>query len=439
MAWGERKTGLFLAILCSLSYAGSYLGRLNYSAALPEMVSEHILTKTCGGLIATVYFASYGAGQLINGLLADRGSPKVQVSVGMAGSAACNLLMYGVRFPPAMLVLWGLNGCAQSLIWAPAFLMVSRGIRGEYRAKALLLLNTAPSAGTIASYLFSGAILHFMDWRALFLGASLALAALLAVWLRGCGAVERQLSGHQASIDGQGFGGSAPRPPAEGRRMGISLLISSGAVLLIPPSMITGMLKDGITSWLPTYLAEEFSMSAGMAMIASVLLPLLHMAGAAAGYWLIRLLQNTAACAALLFFCTAGCAALLSLAGALSPAISILLFALITAMMMAVSILFTSEAPSQFAGFGIAASVSGFFNGCGYAGAAISMYGVASIADSSGWGVVRIIWTAAALLAAVCAMAAVPLWKRAFPSDCLREDRGQPACPCGPRERGRGD
>ena len=83
----EKKTAVFLAALCFASYAVSYIGRMNYSAALPGMLAEGALSKKQGGVIAAAYFASYGAGQLLNGFLADRGNPKIQVSAGLAGSA----------------------------------------------------------------------------------------------------------------------------------------------------------------------------------------------------------------------------------------------------------------------------------------------------------------------------------------------------------------
>ena len=169
----EKKTAVFLAALCFASYAVSYIGRLNYSAALPGMLAEGALSKKQGGVIAAAYFASYGAGQLLNGFLADRGNPKMQVSAGLAGSALFNLLMYFTDSASLMPVIWGLNGYAQSLIWAPAFLMVSRYTGSRYRAEALLLLNTAPSVGTMLAYGFSWLVLRLGNWRVLFLCAAL--------------------------------------------------------------------------------------------------------------------------------------------------------------------------------------------------------------------------------------------------------------------------
>ena len=420
----EKKTAVFLAAMCFASYAVSYIGRMNYSAALPGMLAEGALSKKQGGVISAAYFASYGAGQLLNGFLADRGNPKIQVSAGLAGSALFNLLMYFTDSASLMPVIWGLNGYAQSLIWAPAFLMVSRYTGSRYRAEALLLLNTAPSVGTMLAYGFSWLVLRLGNWRVLFLCAALALVLILGVWLLGCGAVFRAPAAPwEAAGDGASGNGKGRRPEAF-KRWGLPAV--SAAALLILPSMAGGMLKDGVTSWFPAYMAEEFAMPAEAAMRYSLLLPLVNMFGAAVGCRLVRRVQNEAASAGLLFFCAALCAGLLSLAGKRSPAASAFLFALITAAMMGASVILTSEVPSRFAGLGIAASVSGFFNACGYAGTAVSTYGIAWIAGDCGWGAARGMWIAAAVLAMGFAAAAVLPWNRFLKSReaiCLGRDQ----------------
>lgn len=100
---GKSKS-MILALLCSVSYAVLYIGRLNYSAALPEMIAEGILNKTQGGMIATAYFAAYGFGQLVNGVLADRYNPYVQVTTGVVSSAVLNILMAFVDSPTWMML-----------------------------------------------------------------------------------------------------------------------------------------------------------------------------------------------------------------------------------------------------------------------------------------------------------------------------------------------
>ena len=116
----ERKEkAIQLAVLCFLIYASSYIGRLNYSSALTEMIADHVVTKAQGGMISTIYFGVYGAGQLINGLLADRHDPMKQVLQVITGSAVLNGLFLKCGSYGMMLAVWGLNGYFQALIWAP--------------------------------------------------------------------------------------------------------------------------------------------------------------------------------------------------------------------------------------------------------------------------------------------------------------------------------
>ena len=408
----EKKRVAFLAILCFVSYAATYIGRLNYSAALPEMVMEGILSKTDGGIISTAYFAAYGAGQMVNGFLADKCNPRIQVAAGIAGSAAMNLIMRFANSPSAMLAVWGINGYTQSLIWAPSFVMVSQSICWEFRAKALLLLNIAPSAGTILAYAFSGMMLRSRAWQDLFSGASAALLLTLTVWVCGCRILSRGAADQRKPTGFKARREFVTMPPSHPKRQGAVCLVTSGAVLLILPSMINGMLKDGVTSWLPTYLTDVFSMQAETAVLVSILLPLINISGAAIGYLLVRRLKNEVLCTSLLFLCAALCIVLLSAAGGIHPLVSAALFAVITAAMMASSVLLTSEIPSRFSGFGIAAAVSGFLNACGYAGTAISTYGIAWVAEDYGWAVTRSMWTAAALAAMSLSLMAVPFWKK---------------------------
>ena len=54
--------------------------------------------------------------------------------------------------------------------------------------------------------------------------------------------------------------------------------------------------------------------------------------------------------------------------------------------------------------------ISGLLNACTYIGSALSMYGVALIADRFGWTVTESLWCGVALLGTLCAAACVPKW-----------------------------
>lgn len=102
-------------LLCFFAYASAYTGRLNLSAALPGLRGSIAISDVQAGLFQTVFALVYAAGQIINGLLADKINVRLSIAAGLAASAVCNAL-FGLNSSFALLLaLWGLNGAAQSM------------------------------------------------------------------------------------------------------------------------------------------------------------------------------------------------------------------------------------------------------------------------------------------------------------------------------------
>ena len=59
-------------IACFAAYTASYVGRINFSAALSAIVSSGLFSKPEGGLIGSAFFVVYGVFQIINGFLGDK-------------------------------------------------------------------------------------------------------------------------------------------------------------------------------------------------------------------------------------------------------------------------------------------------------------------------------------------------------------------------------
>ena len=72
----EKSHIKMLFLLCWLSYFSTYLGRLNYSAGLTEIIQSEGFTKGQAGIIGTAFFLAYGGGQFVSGFLGDRLSPR---------------------------------------------------------------------------------------------------------------------------------------------------------------------------------------------------------------------------------------------------------------------------------------------------------------------------------------------------------------------------
>ena len=78
--------------LCWLTYAAYYFGRVNLAVALPVLGGDLGWSPTALGLLGSVFYWVYAAGQLVNGALGDRLSARRFVAIGLALSGALNVL-----------------------------------------------------------------------------------------------------------------------------------------------------------------------------------------------------------------------------------------------------------------------------------------------------------------------------------------------------------
>src|SRR5204862_7134120 len=112
-----------------LTYGAFYFCRTNLSTAAPGMKSPLDagglgLDSAEIGLILAAGKVAYGIGQLLNGQLAERFSPRQLLAIGMFFSAALNVLFglsTGFYF---LLFVWAMNGYCQSLGWPPTVRVV---------------------------------------------------------------------------------------------------------------------------------------------------------------------------------------------------------------------------------------------------------------------------------------------------------------------------
>ena len=84
-------------LLCAMVYFTSYLTRTNYTAVILELTGALGITKSEAGLISTIAFFTYGAGQLVSGFVGDKIYPRRLIAFGLAATSVCNFLMSAWR------------------------------------------------------------------------------------------------------------------------------------------------------------------------------------------------------------------------------------------------------------------------------------------------------------------------------------------------------
>lgn len=400
----RRAEARRLTLLCAAVYFCSYLTRLDYGAVMVEMVRAEGFSRVDASAALTGLFITYGFGQLISGYLGDRVRPQLLIFFGLIACGLMNLLIPFCPSPAWMTVVWSVNGLAQAMMWPPLVRIMSQHMtESEYKV-ATVHVSWGSSLGTIVIYLMIPLLLKVSSWRGVFYCAAAVGMGMAAFWMARYGRVERTLPLQEQAAP-------AEEPGDAGKSGGGLRALMPLLAIMMGVIICQGTLRDGITTWMPTYLADTYHMESGKSILTGVLLPLFGMVCYQIVLWMNRkLVKNELQCAAIIFGVGLVSLLALRLLHAHSFALSVLILAFAVASMHGVNLIMTCMTPKYLAGSGKISMISGLLNACTYIGSALSMYGVALIADRFGWTVTESLWCAVTLLGTLCAAACVPKW-----------------------------
>ena len=143
-----------------------------------------------------------------------------------------------------MLVVWCFNGFAQSFLWPP--------------------------------------LISFWGWRTVFFFSAICGIIMILVWNRYCEDAP-VISIENASIQGSSQKNS---------------FLSPLLLCIMLTIVLQGMLRDGVTTWMPSYISETYHLSHAAAILTGVLLPLFGLLCIQAASTLyIRKFSNPLSCA----------------------------------------------------------------------------------------------------------------------------------------------
>jgi OPA family glycerol-3-phosphate transporter-like MFS transporter len=306
---------------------------------------------------------------------------------------------------PVMCVVWGVNGFAHALLWPPIVRMMSHYLSDAEYGYAAVRVSWGSSVATIVLYLVCPLLLYVTSWRNIMLGCAIFGVAVTVFWTL----INARLlgEGHTASD-----GSPSPTP-----RAGIPVpkYVYLPIVLIMIGIVLQGMLRDGVTNWMPSYLLETFALPEENAIIATVILAVFSMISFYVFDLLHRkLLRNEVTCAAAIFVLAVVAALVLyPINASLSaPLPSMLLMAIIVAAMHGINLMLITVVPKRFAKSGRVSTFSGLLNSFTYIGAAIATYGIAGITEKYSWSVIMSLFLGVSLLGIIFTLIALPKWKR---------------------------
>ncbi len=414
----KTKTGdsvTLISVLFCLLYFTSYMTRKSFSA-VKLGIPDAMLTDLQIGYIGSALFFTYGAGQIISGLLGDRIDPRKLIFCGLGLTTLCNAAFPFITSVPALIVLWGVNGFAQALFWPPIVKLMTIYLSGDSYTRAVMSVSIAAQAALLAVYASAALFVRLDAWRGMF-GLSCALAVLTAAALvlgfktlerRHPNAVKDALSG-RVSNAAQAATAQAPQK-SEG--LWRTVLVS-GLLFVFVMTMTIGFLRDGIEEWMSTYLYATFSLKADLSTLMNLFMPLFGMVCVRfAAVLHLKILRDEMKEVTLLMSVCAGATLALGLFHALHPMFSLVMIVLSVGCIHAANTSLTCYLPARFVKSGKVSTVSGLVNAFTYVGSTLATSVIPVLADKNGWAMTILSWCAVALVCLACALLIAPRWRR---------------------------
>ena len=179
----SKSQALLLIFLGWLVYSTSYLGKVNYSANITQIIDFYGVTKAQAGIVPTFFFFAYGIGQVVNGLLCKKYNIKWIVFASLMISAIINLVI-GVSTNFAIIKwLWLVNGFVLSILWPTLVRLLSESLPQKDLGTSSVVMGTTVATGTLIIYGLSSLYAAFNKFKLSFFTAGFAVMAVSIIWL----------------------------------------------------------------------------------------------------------------------------------------------------------------------------------------------------------------------------------------------------------------
>ena len=265
----QVKSGSALLFLCWLVYAFSYLGKVNYSANITRIEAYFNVSHAEAGMASTFFFFAYGATQIFNGIFCKKYNIRLVVFGSLLVCVLTNFLVGILTEFTLIKYLWLLNGAALSVLWPCLIRLLSETLPRKSMANASATMGTTVATGTLIIYGISTLFAELnVPFQCVFFVSSAAVGLVSVVWLltfkRFTENVEKE---ETPTVDTQA-------PVEKKSSVGLTQTILSTIVLLAFFAIIVNLVKDGLTTWVPSILKETYSLPDSFSILLTLALPL---------------------------------------------------------------------------------------------------------------------------------------------------------------------
>lgn len=380
-----------IIFICWLAYTAAYIGRLNFNASIVAIISDLGVTKADAGLVSSCFFFAYGAGQLINGILSKKYNAKFMIFISLLLSSVFNLLMPVCNDIPLMKYVWLGNGMVQSVLWSTLIKTLSDFISDKKLPKAILAMSTTVAIGTFAAYGISSLSVYANHWQIAFYIASAVLIVSAVIWI---------------ALFGPSKTPAIHSDTKQNEKVKMGKVVLLALFITAFAGIANGFIKDGINTWVPSVLYEEFGISQSFSIFLTLLLPMVSTLGAAIAKKVHEKIASHAAMNMIFFSVSALlCGGILLSLKAHSIITIMLCFIGVACGMAMINNVITSMFALDYRRLLNAGFAAGLLNTFCYIGSTTTSYTLGAVSQAHGWNAVFLIMLVVCVAAAAICLA----------------------------------
>ena len=390
-----------LIFLAWLLYTVSYLGKLNYSANITQIVDYYQISKAQAGIVPSFFFFAYGIGQVVNGLLCKKYNIKWMIFLSLFVSAVINLIVALTPDFEIIKWLWMINGFMLSILWPTLVRLLTGALPQKDLGKSSVIMGTTVAVGTLVIYGLSSVFAIFDMFKLSFYTASFLELIVAVLWLFLYGKAFKSACEEKAKEVISHNNEAKKEKSFENGKAEKNIIYITICVLCLY-AVIVNLTKDGLTTWVPSILKENFEMSDSVSILLTLTLPIVAIFGNLVALKTHKFLPDYITHCFVVFIII-GVIVGVIIAGISRTQIIFTLVGLMFVNFMASSLnsLITSIFPMFMREKVNSGLFAGILNGFCYVGSTISSYGLGLIADNFSW--ISVFW----LLIGCCLFAGI--------------------------------
>ena len=378
----KKRQAYLLIFLCWLAYTVSYFGKVNYAANITQIIDFYGITKAQAGSVSTFFFFAYGIGQVVNGVMCRKYNMKWMIFISLTVSASINFLVAVSDNFEMIKWLWMINGFVMSILWPTLIRLLSETLPQEALSLSSVAMGTTVAIGTLTIYGLSALYVAFDKFKLAFYTAAFAVALVAVIWLI---IYKKAVSIAKDEENTNKIKPSVVNDKKETSSKEKKIIIATICVLCFY-AIGVNLMKDGLTTWVPAILKEEFAVNDSLSILLTLFLPVLAIFGNAFALNIHKKIPDY------INHCVTVFAVVTVLLGIIIGSLTLkivvfMLLGLIAVNFLASSLnsLITSIFPLFMRGKVNSGLFAGVLNGFCYVGSALSSYGLGAVADNFGW------------------------------------------------------